>query len=393
MLVYNYRFATGCNLMNFVLPLLAALLLPVLALAQTASMPPAPALAAKSYVLYDFTSNQILVSQNGLEHLAPAALTKLMTAYLAFNAVRQHQFQLTQQAYPSLAAIRPQDDEARMFLDHNKAVTVDELLHGLIIQSGDDAARVLVDLISSGEAAFAGLMNRQAQGLGMMDTHFVNATGQSDPQQYTSAYDLALLAAAILRDFPEYYPLYGQHEYQYNNIKLFNNNRLLWNDPYVDGIKIGHNENAGYCLVASAERNNRRLISVVLGATSDSLRDSESQKLLNYGFRNFETMTLYQKNQAVGSLRIWKGAARTVNVGFPNGLSLTIPKDTLPQFKATMESHQPIIAPVSAGQKLGVLKLSLDGKPYAEFPLVALEAIPLSNVFSRGWDSIRLLFQ
>jgi len=393
MLVYNYHFAIGCNLMNFVLLLLAALLLPVLALAQTTAMPTAPALAAKSYVLYDFTSNQILVSQNGLEHLAPAALTKLMTAYLAFNAVRQHQFQPTQQAYPSLAAIRPQDDEARMFLDHNKAVTVDELLHGLIIQSGDDAARVLVDLISGGEAAFAGLMNQQAQGLGMIDTHFVNATGQPDPQHYSSAYDLVLLAAAILRDFPEYYPLYGQHEYQYNNIKLFNNNRLLWNDPYVDGIKIGHNEKAGYCLIASAERNNRRLISVVLGAASESLRDSESQKLLNYGFRNFETMPLYQKNQAVGSLHIWKGAARTVNVGFPNGLSLTIPKDTLPQFKATIESRQPIIAPASAGQKLGVLKLSLDGKPYAEFPLVALEAIPLSNVFSRGWDSIRLLFQ
>jgi len=356
-------------------------------------MPPAPVLAAKSYVLYDYTSNQILVSQNGLAHLPPAALTKLMTAYLALNAVRQHQFQLAQQAYPSLAALRPQDDEARMFLDHNKAASVDELLHGLIIQSGDDAARVLVDLISGGEAAFAGLMNQQAQALGMKDTHFTNSTGQPDPQHYSSAYDLALLAVAMLRDFPEYYPLYGQHEYQYNNIKLFNNNRLLWSDPTIDGMKIGHNERAGYCLVASAERDNRRLIAVVLGAASDSLRDSESQKLLNYGFRYFETLPLYKKNQTVGNLRLWKGAAATVKAGFPNGLSLTVPKDSLPQFKATMESRQPIIAPVSAGQPLGVLKLSIGGKPYAEFPLVALEAVPVSNVFSRGWDSLRLLFQ
>jgi D-alanyl-D-alanine carboxypeptidase (penicillin-binding protein 5/6) len=378
--------------MRFVLPLFIALL-PAPALAQSVTMPPAPVLAAKAYVLYDHTSNQILVSQNGLVHLAPAALTKLMTAYLALNAVRLHQFQLTQQAYPSLIALRPQDDEARMFLDHNKAVSVDELLHGLIIQSGDDAARMLVDLIGGSETVFAGLMNRQAQALGMMDTHFTNATGKPDPQHYSSAYDLALLAAAILRDFPEHYPLYGQREYQYNNIKLFNNNRLLWSDPTIDGMKIGHSESAGHCLVASAERDNRRLIAVVMGAASDSLRDSESQKLLNYGFRYFEAMPLYQKNQSVGKLRIWKGAAASVKVGFPNGLTLTVPKDSLPQFKATMESHQPIIAPVSAGQPLGVLKLSIGGKPYAEFPLLALEAVPVSNVFSRGWDSIRLLFQ
>jgi len=378
--------------MRLVAFFLAALLLPLPALAQKGGMPPAPVLAAKAYVLYDYTSNQILVTQNGVAHLAPASLTKLMTTYLALNAVRQHQFPLTQQAYPALTALRSQDDEARMFLDHNKAVTVDELLHGLMVLSADDAARVLVDLVSGDEANFAGLMNRQAQALGMQDTHFVNATGTADPQHYSSAYDLALLAAAILRDFPDYYPLYGRHEYQYNNIKAFNNNRLLWNDPFVDGMKAGNSAEAGFCLVASAERNNRRLISVVLGTASDSLGDSESQKLLNYGFRYFETMPLYQKNQAVGSLRVWKGAARAVEVGFPNGLSLTVPKDALPQFKATMESRQPIIAPIAEGQQLGVLKLSLNGKPYAEFPLVALESVPLSNVFARGWDTIRLFF-
>jgi len=376
----------------------AALALPSLlasasASAQPATLPPAPALAARAYVLYDYNSNQMLVNQNGHARMAPAALTKMMTVYLVLSAVKQHRFLPTQQAYPSLEALRPQDDEARMFLDHNKAVTVDELLHGLIIESGDDALRVLVDLISGNEAAFAELMNRQAQALGMMDTHFTNASGKPDPQQYSSAYDLTLLAAALLRDYPNYFALYGQREYQYNGIKAFNNNRLLWNDPYVDGIKIGHNDSAGYCMAASAERDNRRLISVVLGAASDSLRDSESQKLLNFGFRYFENMPLYQKNQAVGSLRVWKGAARTVRVGFPNGLSITVPKGALPQFKAAMESREPIIAPVSAGQNLGVLKVSLDGKPYAEFPLVALEDVHESNIFARGWDSIRLLFQ
>lgn len=356
-------------------------------------MPAAPALAARAYVLYDYTSNQILVSENGHARRAPAGLTKMMTAYLALNAVKEHQFPLTRQAYPSFEAIRPQDDEARMFLDHNQAVTVDELLHGLIIDSGDDAVRVLVDLISGDEPSFAELMNKQALALGMVDTHFTNATGKPDPQQYSSAYDLALLAAALLRDFPDYYALYGQRDYQYNDITTFNNNRLLWNDPYVDGIKSGHNEQAGYCLAASAERENRRLISVVLGAASDSLRDSESQKLLNYGFKNFESMPLYQKSQPVGNLRIWKGAARTVRVGFPKGLSLTVPRQVKPRFTATLESPYPIIAPVAAGQRLGVLKLSLEGKPYAEFPVVALEPVPPANVFSRGWDTIRLMFQ
>ncbi len=373
--------------------LLLGLLLSGAAHADKLALPPAPVLTARAYVLYDYTSNQMLVVQNGHERLAPAALTKMMTVYLALSAVKQHQFQAAQRAYPSLEAIRPQDDEARMYLDHNKAVTVDELLHGLIIQSSDDALRVLVDLISGNEGAFAELMNRQAQVLGMMDTHFTNATGKPDLQHYSSAYDLTLLAAALLRDFPKHYALFGQREYQYNNIKVFNNNRLLWADPYVDGIKNGHNASAGYCVAASAERDNRRLVSVVLGAASDSLADSESQKLLNYGFRNFENMPLYQKNQEVGSLRIWKGIARSVRVGFPNGLSVTVPRDAMPQFKAAMESAQPIIAPIAAGQPLGKLKLTLDGAPYAEFPLVALEDVPASNVFARGWDAIRLMFQ
>jgi D-alanyl-D-alanine carboxypeptidase (penicillin-binding protein 5/6) len=380
--------------MRFVFPLIALLLLPASALAETAALPSPPVLQARSYVLYDVTSNQVLVaSQNAHEHLPPAALTKLMTAYLAFSAIKQHQFPLTQRVYPSLGAVGSRNSEAHMFLDHTKAVTVDELLHGLAIPAGDDAARVFAELISGSEAAFADRMNKHAQALGMRDTHFVNATGQADPGQYSSAYDLALLAVAIVRDFPEYYAIYGMHEYQYNNVKLFNANRLLWNDPFVDGMVNGHTGDDGFSLAASAQRDDRRLISVVLGAASDSLRDSESEKLLNYGFRNFETVTLYKKNQIVSSPRVWKGAQRTIDVGFPQGLSLTVPKGTQLQLKATMETRQPIMAPIRAGQPVGVLKLALNGQPYAEFPLLALEDVPLANIFSRGWDNVRLMFE
>jgi D-alanyl-D-alanine carboxypeptidase (penicillin-binding protein 5/6) len=373
--------------------LLFATLLPAAAYALGPEMPPAPALKAHAYVLYDYTSNQMLVSIEGHQRLSPAELAKMMTAYVVLTAVKEHQFELTQTAYPSLEAIRPGNDEARMFLDHNKAVTVDELLHGLIIGSGDDAVRVLVDLVSGDEAAFAAQMNRQAQALGMHDTHFTNGGGRSDLTQYSSAYDLALLAAAMLRDFPRYYALYGQRQYVYNNIPLFNTNRLLWNDPNVDGIKVGHNPDAEYCIAVSGERENRRLIAVVLGAPSDSMRYAEGQQLLNYGFRNYEAMSLYGKREAVGTLRVWKGSARTIKVGFPNGLSVTVPKGARPQFKAALETRHPIIAPVSAGQQLGVLKVSLDGKPYAEYPVVALDTVPQANIFSRGWDSIRMMLQ
>ena len=375
---------------------LAALLLPAMLLAAApaaaGTIPPAPALVARAYVLYDYTSNQVLVSQDGHFRLPPAGLTKMMTAYVVLSAIRNHQFQSSQKAYPSMAALRPNQDEASMYLDHNKAVSVDELLHGMIIHSADDAVRVLVDLVSGDESMFADQMNKQALALGMNNTHFTNATGRPDPGQYSTAYDLTLLSAALMRDFPEYYALYSQREYQYQDIAMFNSNRLLWNDPYIDGIKTGHYDDAGHSLAASAERNNRRLISVVLGAPTESLRDSESQKLLNYGFRNFETIVLYEKNQPVSSLRVWKGAARKVNVGFTDGLFLTVPKDSLPNFTAVMESSHPIIAPIAKGQQLAVLKLSLDGKPYAEFPMAALDNVQPSNMFARGWDALRLLF-
>ena len=369
-----------------------ALFLPAIAQAQQ-SLPPPPVLAAKSWVLYDYTSNQILVNENGDERIEPASITKLMTAYLAFVAIQQGHLSQTQTLTPSAAALRSQGEESRMFLDPSKPVTVGELLRGLIVESGNDAARMLAESIDGNEEKFVERMNKEAQRLGMKNTNFANTSGLPSAQHYSTASDLALLATAIVRDFPEFYPLYSLREYQYNNIKQANRNRLLWIDPYVDGMKTGHTENAGFCLVASAKRDKRRLISVLLGATSDSLRATESQKLLNYGFQYFEAVRLYQKNQQVASIRVWKGTENKVSIGFRNDLFLTIPTGQLAQMKVTMETYQPLIAPISGGQKIGMLKLMLDGKPYAEFPLVALEAIPLANIFSRGVDNIRLLFQ
>jgi D-alanyl-D-alanine carboxypeptidase (penicillin-binding protein 5/6) len=236
-------------------------------------------------------------------------------------------------------------------------------------------------------------MNTEAKRLGMKNTHFTNAVGMSDAQHYSSATDLAVLATAILHDYPQHYPLFSLRNYTFNNVAQANRNRLLWLDPYADGMKTGHTESAGFCLVGSAQRDNHRLISVMFGADTDSLRATESQKLMNFGFQNFDAVRLYQKSQPVTRLPVWKGTASSLDVGFRRDLFLSIPKGLLLQLKATMETHQPILAPIASGQQMGVLKLTLAGKPYAEFPLVALNSVPLANVFSRGWDSIRLVFQ
>ena len=379
--------------MNIIL-LLAGLLLSATAFALPPQMPAAPALSAKSYLLYDYTSGQVLVNQNADARMEPASLTKLMTAYLAFDALKHGTLSPEQNLTVPAAAVRNTGSgESRMLLKAGQSVTVGELLRGLIVQSGNDAAVTLALNIAGSEAGFVDLMNREAKRLGMNNTHFANPVGLPDAQHYSSALDLALLAAAIVRDYPQHYALFGLRDYTFNNVVQANRNRLLWIDPYADGLKTGHTETAGYCLVGSAKRDNRRLISVLLGVASDNLRATESQKLLNFGFQYFDAVRLYQKDQPVTRVRIWKGTKSHLKVGFRQDLFLTIPKGKLAQLKATMETRQPILAPVSGGQPLGVLKLALDGKPYAEFPLVALEDAPLANVFSRGWDSIRLMFE
>lgn len=368
------------------------LLSPCLLFAQTLPpVAPAPPLAARAYLLTDFFTQQVLVSQNPSERIEPASLTKLMTAYLAFNALKQKHLTLTQTLPVSKRAWRAPG--SRMFIQPDKPVTVDELLRGMIVQSGNDACIALAEGIAGSEEAFAEMMNKEAQRLGMKNTRYVNSSGLPDPQHYTTAYDLALLASAVIRDFPEYYPLYSIKEYKYNNITQANRNRLLWTDPYVDGIKTGHTENAGYCLITSAKRNDRRLISVVLGANSEAVRATESQKLLNYGFQFFDTVRVYEKNQAIATLPVWKGSAEKASAGFTQDLVMTLPKGHAERLQASLESNQPLLAPIAAGQQLGVVKLTLEGKPVGDYPVYALEAVPAANFFKRTWDGLRLYFK
>jgi serine-type D-Ala-D-Ala carboxypeptidase (penicillin-binding protein 5/6) len=388
---YNRVLKTSPSLMKLLFALL--FLLPALASAQLATIPPAPILAAKSYLLYDFNSSQILVNQNGNARLAPASLTKLMTAYLTFDALKHNTLTLQQKLTVPLAAVRNIPGESRMLLTAGQSVTVDDLLHGLIVQSGNDAAITLAQNIAGSDVGFVDMMNKEAIRLGMTNSHFTNPVGMPDAQHYSSAADLAVLSAAIVRDYPEYYPLFALREFTFNNISQANRNRLLWIEPYADGMKTGHTDSAGYCIVGSAKRGDHRLIAVLFGADSDTLRANESQKLLNYGFQNFDAVRLYQKNQPVTEVRVWKGTDSHVELGFRQDMFLTIPKGMQSQLKATLESNQPIFAPLSSSQRLGTLKLALAGKPYAEFPLVTLDSITLANVFARGWDSIRLFFQ
>ena len=367
----------------------------VLAAASFAQSPsplvPPPAIAARSFLLLDYHSRQTLAGQNANERVEPASLTKLMTAYLTFAALKQKRIEPAQAVPVSERAWKAEG--SRMFIEPRKAVTVEELMRGMIVQSGNDACLALAELVGGSEEAFAKMMNEQAQRLGMKNTNFMNSTGLPNPQHYSTAQDLALLAIAIIRDFPEYHPLYAMKEYRYNNVTQANRNRLLWTDPTVDGMKTGYTENAGYCLIASARRGERRLLSVVLGAASEAARAAESQKLLNYGFQNYDSVKLYEKSQAVTSLPVWKGMINSVKAGFLNDLYVSLPKGQADKVKASLESRQPLLAPVAAGQQIGVMKLTLDGKPYAELPVVALENVALAGVFGRGWDSIRLLFK
>ncbi len=352
---------------------------------------PPPAIAARSFVLIDYQSRQTLAGQTANERVEPASLTKLMTAYLTFTALKLKHIEPTQAVAVSPSALKA--DGSRMFIEPKKPVTVDELMRGMIVQSGNDACIALAELIAGSEEAFARTMNAQAQRLGMKNTNFVNSTGLPNPQHYSTAQDLGLLASAIIRDFPEYYPLYAMKEYRYNNITQANRNRLLWSDPAVDGMKTGYTENSGYCLIASARRGERRLISVVLGSASEATRATESQKLLNYGFQYYDSVKVYEKSQAIANLRVWKGASNIVKAGFLNDLYVSVPKGQADKVKANLESRQPLLAPVAAGQQVGVMKLLLDGKPYADLPVVALEEVGLAGIFGRGWDSIRLLFK
>lgn len=378
--------------MRSLLLLLLSVSTPALTAQPTAvEAPPAPAVAAKAYLLLDFNSGQTLLAHNAQARVEPASLTKLMTAYVTFAALREKRIRSDQTVPVSQRARSARG--SRMFLDTKKPVTVDELLRGMIVQSGNDASIALAEAIAGSEEAFTALMNKEAQRLGLRNTHFANSTGMPDPSHYSNSEDLAALARAVIRDFPDHYPLYSQKEYRYNGITQANRNRLLWSDPTVDGMKTGYTENAGYCLVTSARRGDRRLLSVVLGASGDAARAIESQKLLNYGFQSWAGMRLYSAGQAVATLPVYKGAANDVQAGFLSDLHLAVPRGQAEKLKANVESMQPLVAPINAGQRVGTLKLYLNGQPFRDMPVVALEDVEPAGIFGRGWDTLRLMFR
>jgi serine-type D-Ala-D-Ala carboxypeptidase (penicillin-binding protein 5/6) len=358
--------------------------------AATAGAFAAPAVAASSYVLVDMQSGQTLVTINADDKRDPASLTKLMTAYLVFGALRQKAIVPSQMVAVSQKAWRAEG--SRMFIEPRKSVTVEELLKGMIVQSGNDASIALAELVAGTEEAFVERMNQEAARLGMTGTHFTNATGLSGPQHHATAADLAKLASALIRDYPEFYPLYSQKEFRYNNITQANRNRLLWTDPHVDGVKTGHTESAGWCLIASAMRGERRLVSVVLGASSDSARATESQKLLNYGFQAFDTVALYQSGKTVTKLPVWKGASPEVAAGFIADRHVTLPKGQADKLALSLVAQERLIAPVQGGQRVGLVQVAFDGRPVAEFPLIALEDVPPASLAGRMWDTVRLWF-
>ena len=346
---------------------------------------------ARAWVLLDTQSGQLITGYKHDERFEPASLTKLMTAYLVFDALKQKKLKPEQSVTVSDSARKATG--SRMFIQVDIPVTVNELMRGMIIQSGNDATIALAEAVAGTEEAFVTLMNREAKRMGLTATNFVNSTGLPAPKHTSTARDLAQLTATLIRDYPEHYPLYAQKEFRYNDITQANRNRLLWRDATVDGVKTGHTEAAGYCLISSARRDNRRLISVVLGTASDAARAAESQKLLNYGYQNFENVRLYEAQQAAATPRVWKGTLNTVKIGFPNGLFVTVPRGEAAQLKAKMETVQPLLAPLRSGQPIGTLKLELNGKPYHTLPAVALEDVPVAGMFGRAWDAIRLYWQ
>jgi D-alanyl-D-alanine carboxypeptidase (penicillin-binding protein 5/6) len=362
------------------------------AVAQTL---PAPTLAAKSWLLLDATSGQVIAAQDQNARIEPASLTKVMTAYVTFQALKDKKIDINQMVNVSVKAWKVDASSSKMFIDPATPVKIDDLLHGLMIQSGNDAAVALAEAVAGDEATFVVLMNREAERMGLKNTRFANPHGLPSPDNYSTAYDLSILAARVIADFPEFYKIDSVKSFTYNKITQPNRNRLLWLDPTVDGMKTGHTENAGYCMIASARRPNgnsgqRRLISVVLGTTSDSARTQESQKLLNWGFQNFDTVKLYSKNQPILTPEVWKGAQATVKIGFANDVLVTVPKGVAAKLKPVLERKDPLVAPLARSGRVGTLKMMVDGKSLLELPVVALEEVPQASIFGRAWDSMRL---
>ncbi|HJV87190.1 MAG TPA: D-alanyl-D-alanine carboxypeptidase family protein [Noviherbaspirillum sp.] len=357
------------------------------------SVPP-PTIDAKSWLLLDATSGQVLASHEADMRVEPASLAKLMTAYVVSSALKEKRLDPNQMVNVSVRAWKVDKSSSKMFIDPATPVKINDLLYGLIIQSGNDAAVALAEATAGTEDTFVSLMNREAERMGMKSSHFANAHGLPDPGNYTTATDLATLATHVIYDHPEDYKIYSIKEYTYNKIRQQNRNRLLWLDPTVDGLKTGHTSSAGYCLISTAHRptasGDRRLVAVVLGTISDQVRSQESQKLLNWGFQNFDTVKLYAKNQPVATPEVWKGSQGQVKIGFTKDIYVTVPKGVAEKMKPVLERKDPLIAPVNQNSKVGIMKVMVDGKALTELPVVSLEQVNQATIFGRAWDSMRL---
>jgi serine-type D-Ala-D-Ala carboxypeptidase (penicillin-binding protein 5/6) len=355
---------------------------------------PAPVIDAKSWLLLDATSGQVLASHEPDLRIEPASLAKLMTAYVASSAIKDKKLDLNQLITVSTKAWKVDPSSSKMFIDPATPVKVNDLMYGLIVQSGNDAAVALAEAVAGTEDTFVTLMNREAQRMGLKSTHFANAHGLPSPENYSTARDLATLSSHVITDHPEDYKIYAVKDYTYNKIKQPNRNRLLWLDPTVDGLKTGHTSTAGYCLIATAHRPNgsgeRRLISVLIGTVSDQMRTQESQKLLNWGFQNFDTVKLYAKNAPVATADVWKGTQNQLKIGFNHDVYVTVPRGMAEKMKPVLERRDPLVAPIAANSQVGTLKMVADGKTLAEFPLQALEQVNQASIFGRAWDSVRL---
>jgi D-alanyl-D-alanine carboxypeptidase (penicillin-binding protein 5/6) len=358
--------------------------------AQATIVPSAPQLAASSYILMDARSGEVLMEHNADEALPPASLTKMMTSYIASLEIMRGQIKEDDLVLVSEKAWRK--GGSKMFIEVGNQVSVIDLLRGIIIQSGNDASIAMAEHIAGSEDAFADLMNSHAKRLGMTTTHFENATGWPAENHLSSARDMAVMAHAIIRDDPDHYKIYKEREFFWNGIRQPNRNLMLWRDSTVDGLKTGHTEEAGYCLVASAERDEMRLISVVMGTSSEQARAAETQKMLTWGFRFFETKVFYQPNQVLSQARVWAGAENQVALGLAEGLVMTLPKGQAEKLEAGITMDSPIKAPIAAGDVLGRVEVKLGDKVMHSAPLVALVAVEQAGIFGRLWDNIRLFF-
>lgn len=359
------------------------------AVSAVSIIPSPPTVDAKSYLLMDHDSQQLLVSQEIDMKLPPASLTKIMTVYVAAYELAQGNISLDDEAVISEKAWKMPG--SRMFIEVNDKVTVRDLLRGIIIQSGNDASVAIAEHVSGDEAIFAQLMNQHAKRLGMKNSHFTNATGLPHDNHYTTARDVAILASALIRDFPEIYAIHAEKQFSYNDIKQNNRNRLLWLDESVDGIKTGHTEEAGYCLVTSAMRENMRLISVVFGSSDDNARTKANQVLLNYGFRFFETTKIYSRNENIYTADIWKGQSDNIHLGLNKDLYVTIPRGQADKLDTVFEVPEFIIAPVEQGSNLGHMSLILDDKKIVDKPLIAIQTVTEGGFFKRIKDELHLM--